>query len=87
MRCENVNRKKAYKDIEKWRKTAHKQRLKYYRKTSFAKKHRKQWTPEEIEIVMRHETTDHNISKIIGRSVEAIQLRRCQEKKKRGEEE
>ena len=81
-----MNRKKGYKNIEKWRETCHKQRLKYYRKTACAENHRKHWTKEEIEIVMAHELPDHIISKIIGRSVEAIQVKRCQENKKRGED-
>lgn len=78
-----MNRKKDYKDIDKWRKTCHKQRLKYYRKTANAKNRGKQWTNEEVELVMLHELTDTMISKIIGRSVEAIQIKRCKENKKR----
>ena len=82
-----MNRKKYYKNIEKWRETCHKQRLKYYRKTAYSENHRKPWTNEEIEIVMAHELPDHSISKIIGRSVEAIQLKRYTENKKRSEGE
>jgi hypothetical protein len=81
-----INRKSDYKNIEKWRETCHKQRLKYYRKTANAENHRKPWTPEEIEIVMLHEVSDHMISKIIGRSVMAIQMIRHKENKKRSEE-
>lgn len=80
-----LNRKSEYKDIEKWRETCHKQRLKYYRKTAFANNHHKRWTDEELEIVMRHEVPDHMISQMIGRSVESIQNMRCKENKKRGE--
>ena len=78
-----MNRKGDYKNIEKWRETCHKQRLKYYRKTAHAENKNKRWTAEEIEIVMNHEVSDHKISKIIGRSVEAIQLKRCKENKKK----
>jgi hypothetical protein len=81
-----MNRKNCYKNIEKWRETCHKQRLKYYRKTANAKNHHKPWTPEEIEIVMLHEVPDHMISKIIGRSVMSIQIARNRENKKRSEE-
>ena len=82
-----MNRKSDYKNIEKWRETCHKQRLKYYRKTAFAENHRKPWTDEEVEMVMLHEMTDTAISKIIGRSVEAIQMIRHKEKKKRSEKD
>ena len=78
-----MNRKNDYKNIDKWRETCHKQRLKYYRKTACAKNKSKRWTAEEVEIVMNHEVSDHKISEIIGRSVEAIQQRRCHENKKR----
>ena len=79
-----MNRKKEYKSMEKWRKACNRQRLRYYRKTSFAKNHNKSWTEEEIEIVMNHEVPDHTISEIIGRSVAAIQMVRCKQNKKRG---
>ena len=83
MVCKNMNRKGLYKDMEKWRKTCHRHRLKYYRKTAYSKNHHKKWTDEEIEIVMRHEIPDHMISINIGRSVESIQCMRCKENKKR----
>lgn len=78
-----MNRKNEYKDVEKWRRTCHRQRLKYYRKTAYAKNSNKRWTDDEIEIVMKREMSDDIISKKIGRSVEAIQLKRCKENKKR----
>ena len=69
-----MNRKSLYRNIDKWRETCHRQRLKYYGKTSFAKNYRKPWTDEEIEMVMLHKASDHAISKEIGR---------CKEKKRR----
>ena len=78
-----MNRKSLYRNIDKWRETCHRQRLKYYRKTSFTKNHRKPWTDEEIEMVMLHKASDHAISKEIGRSVQSIQVIRCKEKKRR----
>jgi hypothetical protein len=78
-----MNNKKCYKDMEKWRASCHRYRLKYYRKTAFAKKHKTPWTREEIEIVMAHEVSDHKISEMIGRSVQSIQILRCRENKKR----
>lgn len=78
-----MNRKKDYKNIEKWRDTCHRQRLKYYRQTSFAKNHRTPWTNKEIEIVMAHEYPDRIISEMIGRSMQSIQVVRCRENKNR----
>jgi hypothetical protein len=78
-----LNRKSEYKDINKWRKTCYRQRLKYYRKTANAENRGKRWTDEEIEMIMLHKMTDTAISKIIGRSVEAIQIKRCMVNKKR----
>lgn len=78
-----MNRKNCYKDIGKWRETCHKQRLKYYRKTACAKNKNKPWTDEEIETVMRHDMPDHTISEILGRSVQAIQMQRYKENKRR----
>ena len=78
-----MNRKNDYKNIDKWRETCHKQRLKYYRKTANAKNKNKPWTDEETEIVMLHDMPDHTISEIIGRSVQAIQMQRYKVNKKR----
>ena len=69
--------------MEKWKKACYRQRLKYYRQTSFAENHHKNWTEKEIEIVMAHEMPDRSISKLIGRSVAAIQHKRCNENKMR----
>ena len=78
-----MNRKSDYKDIKKWRSACHRQRLKYYGKTADSENSHKRWTDEEIEIIMRHEVPDHVISAAIGRSVESIQIKRCNENKKR----
>lgn len=67
-------RKKDYKDLEKWRKTANAFRKRYYGKTATFKKI--PWEKWQDEIVLAHEITDHEISKLVGHSVEAIQIRR-----------
>ena len=78
-----MNNKKCYKDMEKWRASCHRYRLKYYRRTAFAENHRSPWTNKEIEIVMAHEFPDRVISEMLGRSVQSIQIMRCKMNKKR----
>ena len=78
-------RKSQYKDLEKWKVTASKQRKRYYGKTSNQKNSRKKWTQFEIEAVLEHSQSDFELSKKIGRSVRSIQIKRCRlnkEKKK-----
>lgn len=75
----NLLRKQNYKDLNKWRKSKNRQRKRYYRKTQNAKNSGRPWTKEEIKIVMEHDMTDTEISNLIGRSVAAIQNRRCVE--------
>ena len=78
-----MNRKSEYRNIDKWREACYRQRLKYYRKTAYAKNSGKRWTDEEIEIVMKHEIPDYMISQMLGRSVASIQVARVKENKKR----
>lgn len=78
-----MRNKKGYKDMEKWRAGCHKERLKYYRQTAFAPKSDLPWTDEEIEIVLAHKSRDRDISKMLGRSVASIQIKRCRINKKR----
>ena len=80
-----MNNKNCYKDMEKWSEACHRQRLRYYRQTAFAENHQQPWSDKEIEIVMAHEMPDRSISKLIGRSVGAIQHKRHTENKMRCE--
>ena len=77
-----MNNKKGYRNMAKWREACHRQRLKYYRQTAYAKNHHQRWTNKEVEIVMAHEVPDRVISKEIGRSVASIQMKRHNENKK-----
>lgn len=53
----------------------------YYRKTAYALKHGEIWTTEEDAIVLghwpSHAINDHEIGAMLGRSVAAVQIRRC----------
>ena len=73
------NRKENYADMEKFRKTRKEQRKRYYDKTAWKKP--KSWTEEDDKSVLSHDITDTELSKIIGHSVRAIQIRRSRLKK------
>ena len=79
-------RYKKYKDKEKAREARNAERAKYYGKTVNAPNRKLPWLPNELELVMAHDVTDHELSKILGRSVAAIQIQRCRNKRK-GEKE
>lgn len=57
------------------------ERRKYYDKTSYAPKHGERWSDDEIKMVLRHEVSDTELSKMLGRSVRAIQIMRCKKGK------
>lgn len=69
-----MNRKSGYADIEKWRTTCRRQRKKYYGKTQGYE--RRKWTQKEIEMVLARDMTDMELSALIHRSVQSIQIKR-----------
>lgn len=73
------NRKYAYVDMQKYRKTTKAQQKRYYAKTSIYG--RNDWTVEQDKMVLEHSIPDSELSKIIHHSVKAIQIRRCRLKK------
>lgn len=75
-----MNNKNGYADLEKWRKNCHDQRLRYYRKTQNARNSYKRWSKQEVEMVLRHDISDTELSVKLGRSVQAIQLKRSRMK-------
>ena len=80
-------RKSSYKDVEKYKKIVKEQKSRYYAKTQNAKNSRERWSPEEIELILKHEISDTELSERLGRSVGAIQAMRCLVKKKKRENE
>lgn len=72
---ELMNRKKDYRDMDKYRKACRRQNQRYYEKTSNLYPPRP-WTPGEDAMVLEHSITDHELSAKIERSVRAIQHRR-----------
>lgn len=75
-----MNRKKNYKDMDKFRRTRNAQKKRYYAKTAIYAPRR--WTYEEEMMVLEHSITDTELSSKIGRSVGSIQKRRSILKKK-----
>lgn len=73
------NRKNKYTDMEKFRNTWNIQKRRYYAKTAVYPPN--PWLPEHDKAVLEHSITDTELSKLIGHSVEAIQVRRCKLKK------
>ena len=70
-----MNRKKNYRDMEKYRKACRRQNQRYYAKTSNLYPP-KAWTAEEDAMVLDHKIPDSELSKELERSVRAIQHRR-----------
>jgi hypothetical protein len=70
-----MNRKKNYRDMEKYRKACHRQNQRYYAKTSNLYPP-KAWTAAEDAMVLDHKIPDSELSKELERSVRAIQHRR-----------
>lgn len=79
------NMTKGYEYNKTWRSKHPEKRYegkkRYYKKTQNAKNRRNIWKKWEIERILEKDTCDHNLSKELGRSVEAIQIKRCKLKK------
>lgn len=68
----------AYADKEKALIYRTRQRKQNYDESKkFADRSHKQYTVEECEMILEHSITDFELGKIIHRSVEAIQGKRC----------
>ena len=72
-----ANKKWRKKHPQAWKKDRAKQNKKYYDKTAWAKNHKKQWSVREDHLVLNHPGTDSTLGESLGRSVRAIQVRRC----------
>lgn len=73
-----------YADPEKFRKQRREHRKANYRKCPGDPDVKwSRWHDWEVELVMRHDMCDREISRITGRSVQAIQVKRCEQKRKK----
>lgn len=69
-----MNKKHSYADLEKWRAACRRANKKYYRKTALYRPSR--YTAKQCEMILEHNITDAELSKIIHHSVAAIQIKR-----------
>ncbi len=80
-----------YKHNKEWRykhpETRYAGKRRYYSKTAFAPNGKKRLSLEEINLILAHEIPDMELSKILGRSVGAIQKARCIYRKRTESEE
>ena len=76
---------KRMKDNDKCRMIRNKQRQKNYAQTNIYPP-KGAWANWEEELVLEHSMTDRQLSKLLERSVQAIQLKRSRLKKEIGDE-
>lgn len=76
---------KTFADSEKARAYRNRQRkVNYDRDGSDRRNSYKPWLRYEVEMILDKKYSDREIARIIGRSVEAIQVKRCSLKRKKG---
>ena len=69
-------RRKCYKNMDRYRNTRKLQKQRYREKTGSGMYPPRKWEEWEEELVVKHEQTDVELSKLLERSVQAIQMRR-----------
>lgn len=68
----------SFRNIKKFVEYRNKNRERYYRRGEKHQKNRfKRWGDEEIRLLNKRELSDHELSKMLNRSVKAIQVKRC----------
>lgn len=76
---------KRFADSDKARAYRNRQRkINYDRDGSDRKRGNKPWLRYEVEMILEREHTDRMLAKILGRSVAAIQVKRCSLKREQG---
>lgn len=68
---------RAYRKSPKGRKIFAAYKKRYYGRTAFAENHKQRWADWEDRLVMERSVTDRELADKLGRSVAAIQHRRC----------
>lgn len=82
-----MNRKNNYKDLEKYKATCKRQKRRYYARMGESKNQRTPWSIEEIELILSSDQTDFELAKTLGRSINAIQVKRNRINKSKRKEE
>ena len=75
--------KKTYRDMDKYRKYRNAYKRRYRAGRDYSDGRRARWTENEIRIVMEHRMPNTEIARMLGRSVQAIQIKRCKENKEK----
>ena len=70
------NRRKQYKDQDKYRKTTRMQKERYRLRTGSYLYPRRLWEDWEDELILKRDNADIDLSVVLERSVQAIQVRR-----------
>lgn len=63
--------------MDKWRETCREQKRRYYEKTQNSRNNGNKYTLEEIKMILDKNYSDTELSQMLGRSVKAIQVKRC----------
>ncbi len=72
----SVNRRKSYKTEESYQTGERKWKSEWRKRTGSFRYDPRQWTLAEDQLVLAHEMPDRELSKLIHRSAQAIQVRR-----------
>lgn len=76
---------KEYADTDRARAYRNRQRkINYDRDGSDRHRSREPWTRHEIDMILERKLTDREVARIMGRSVKAIQIKRCRLKHGQG---
>lgn len=80
-------RKTDYKNIDDYYKAKRKYNKKYYSQTTTAPNKGKTFTEEELEMILKHDIPDRDLSEKLGRSMKSIQNARNGAKHKKQKEQ
>ena len=71
----------GYKDIDRWRKIRNEAKRRYAERTGSNLYEPKHYTEGEDKLILEHSIPDRFLANKLGRSVSAIQMRRCRLRK------
>lgn len=80
-----MNRKENYADIERYKKTKREQAKRHRAKYGAGAYERREWSDIENRMVLAHDISDAALAEKIGRSQNAIQVRRSRLRRERPE--
>lgn len=75
-------RKKDYRDMEKYRNYANRHRKANYKRGNFSDGKPREYTLDEINLILEQSMPDRELAELLKRSVQSIQIKRSRLKKK-----